>query len=428
MAELIPSGLDTQLVTMIAVFAGGLLLGVLLAMLVALRKQGHDKARIAALETQVKQEERLEAERDEAIELARERLAATFETLAGKSLQTSTQQFLQLARENLGGFQTRAEASFEAREKAIEDLVRPISEALKKTESQIHEIEKDRREAFGQIQQFLQHMGDTQVQLQTETARLVAALKRPEVRGQWGEISLKRLVELAGMTENCDFYEQEHHTGSEGAIRPDMIVRLPENRELIVDVKTPLDAYVEAVEATDESARQIALKRHARIVKDRIRELAGKEYWSQFRNSPEFVILFVPGDQFLAAALDQDSSLLEEALRQKIILATPTSFVALLKAVAYGWRQLALADNAERIRDLAEELYARVGTFTEHFARVGQQLDGSVEAFNKAVASLERRVLPGARKFVELGVQARKQIVDLEPIETGTRPVPAEEE
>ncbi|MEE9142857.1 MAG: DNA recombination protein RmuC, partial [Gammaproteobacteria bacterium] len=170
MAELIPSGLDTQLVTMIAVFAGGLLLGVLLAMLVALRKQGHDKARIAALETQVKQEERLEAERDEAIELARERLAATFETLAGKSLQTSTQQFLQLARENLGGFQTRAEASFEAREKAIEDLVRPISEALKKTESQIHEIEKDRREAFGQIQQFLQHMGDTQVQLQTETA------------------------------------------------------------------------------------------------------------------------------------------------------------------------------------------------------------------------------------------------------------------
>ncbi len=428
MAELIPSGLDTQLVTMIAVFAGGLLLGVLLAMLVALRKQGHDKARIAALETQVKQEERLEAERDEAIELARERLAATFETLAGKSLQTSTQQFLQLARENLGGFQTRAEASFEAREKAIEDLVRPISEALKKTESQIHEIEKDRREAFGQIQQFLQHMGDTQVQLQTETARLVAALKRPEVRGQWGEISLKRLVELAGMTENCDFYEQEHHTGNEGAIRPDMIVRLPENRELIVDVKTPLDAYVEAVEATDESARRIALKRHARIVKDRIRELAGKEYWSQFRNSPEFVILFVPGDQFLAAALDQDSSLLEEALRQKIILATPTSFVALLKAVAYGWRQLALADNAERIRDLAEELYARVGTFTEHFARVGQQLDGSVEAFNKAVASLERRVLPGARKFVELGVQARKQIADLEPIETGTRPVPAEEE
>ncbi len=259
--------------------------------------------------------------------------------------------------------------------------------------------------------------------LRTETRNLVKALRRPEVRGQWGEITLRRIAELAGMVEHCDFREQAHTTTQDGVIRPDMIVRLPDRGELVVDVKTPLDAYLEAVEAADDQARKLALQRHARNVSERVRELSTKAYWSQFDRSPEFVILFIPGDQFLSAALAEQPGLLEEALSQKVVLATPTSLVALLKAIAYGWRQLALADNAEEIRRLAEDLYTRVAAFSSHLSRLGKQLESSVKAYNSAVGSLERKVLPGARKFVELGVQARKPIETLTEVETAAREV-----
>ena len=271
-------------------------------------------------------------------------------------------------------------------------------------------------------------MSETQVALQAETRNLVNALRRPEVRGQWGELTLRRLAELAGMVEYCDFYEQENTETAEGRRRPDMIIRMPNGRELIVDVKTPLDAYLAAVEAGSEETRRAALKRHAENVRSRIRELALKSYWSQFEKSPEFVILFIPGDQFLEAALREHPQMLEEALHQKVILATPTSLVALLKAVAYGWRQVALEENAKKIQGLGEDLYQRLAAFTGHLSKLGRQLGSSVDAYNSAVGSLERNVLPGARKFREMGVSARKDIDELPSLDTGPRSVQLSED
>jgi DNA recombination protein RmuC len=225
-------------------------------------------------------------------------------------------------------------------------------------------------------------------------------------------------VELAGMVEHCDFQEQVQGTADDKIIRPDMIVRMPDRRELVVDVKTPLDAYLEAVESKDDVQHKLGMERHARNVREHIRKLASKSYWEQFSNSPDFVILFIPGDQFLSAALDEDPELIESALSQRIILATPTSFVALLKAVAYGWRQLALAGNAEEIRGLAEDLYGRLCVFVAHLNKVGRQLASSVDSYNRAVGSLERKVLPGARKFTELGIHPGKELESLEPLES----------
>jgi len=369
----------------------------------------------------VKDQESLRAEREAAFELAASRLQQSFGDVANRSLRVNSEAFLRLAKQNLGTQQEQARHALSEREKAVESLVKPIREALEKTERQIGELEKARSEAYGSITAQIAAMQASQQALQAETGNLVKALRRPEVRGQWGEITLRRLVELAGMVEHCDFVEQATGGSAGDRIRPDMVVRMPDDRELVVDVKTPLDAYLEAVEATDDRLRAAALARHERKVRERIRELAGKHYWSQFPRSPEFVILFIPGDQFLAAAMNENPDLLDEALRQKIILATPTSFVALLKAVAYGWRQLALAENAEEIRRLAVELHDRLATFGNHLNRVGRQLSGSVSAFNAAVGSLERSVLPGARKFTELGVHTRKSLDALEPVEELTR-------
>lgn len=343
--------------------------------------------------------------------------------MTSRALQENNQNFLQLAQENLGKFQLQAQSELEKREKAVETMVKPISEALKKTEEQIQLMEKERRQAYGSISQHLTHMAEAQQQLKSETQHLVNALRRPEVRGRWGELTLKRLAELAGMVDRCDFEEQVQVRAGNETLRPDMVVHLPDDRILVVDAKTPLDSYLTAMEAGTEEARSAALVQHARKVRERIRELAKKDYWSQFENSPEFVILFIPGDQFLSAALDQEPGLLEDALRQQVILATPTSFMALLKAVAYGWRQVALAENAAQIRDLATDLYQRLATFGEHLDRVGRSLGNSLDAYNKAVGSLERNVLPGARKFTELGVATKKSLPELNPLEQAPRRV-----
>ena len=348
-------------------------------------------------------------------------LEKNFKVLAGEALQRNNQAFLDLANQNLSRYQAEAKSELDKKQQSFEQLVKPINEALKKAEEQIREIEKERKESFGSIVSHLKHMAEGQQQLETETRNLVNALRRPEVRGRWGELTLKRLAELAGMVDRCDFYEQEQQAGEEGALRPDMVVRLPDNRTLVVDAKTPLDSYISAVEAGNAEQRDVHLVHHARKVRERIKELAGKRYWDQFKTSPDFVILFIPGDQFLSAALDREPGLIEEALRQKVMLATPTSFVALLKAVAYGWRQVALAENAEQIRELAETLYQRLATFAEHLQKVGGALENSVQHFNNAVGSLERQVLPSARRFTELGVHAKKNMPDLEPVETAPR-------
>jgi DNA recombination protein RmuC len=396
----------------------GLLLGGLIAWLVFRARQQKLAQAVATLQTRIKDQQTLQLERDAAFEAANSRLATAFSDLSNQSLKANSENFLRLAEQNLSAHQEKAKRELGDREQAVESLVKPIREALQQTQKQISDLEKARSEAYGSIRSQLESMQVSQKSLAQETQNLVNALRRPEVRGRWGEITLRRLVELAGMVEHCDFQEQVHTTAEDKTIRPDMIVRMPDQRELVVDVKTPLDAYLQAVEAKDDAQRKLGLERHARNVREHIRSLASKTYWEQFSRSPEFVILFIPGDQFLSAALNEDPDLIDSALSQQIILATPTSFVALLKAVAYGWRQLALADNAEEIRRLAEDLYGRLTAFVGHMNRVGKQLASSVEHYNRAVGSLERKVLPGARKFVELGIRPKKEIEQVEPLES----------
>lgn len=392
---------------LVALLAGGL--GWLLAHLRQQRK-------ITQLETM------LNVERKAAKDLGEE-LQRSFSALAADALKSSNEAFLQLAQETLKQHHIVARGELAQREKAVENLVLPIRQALEKTEQQIRQLEKERKEAYGSLHRHLESLTQTQQQLHNETRNLVQALRRPEVRGQWGELTLKRLVELAGLVEHCDFYEQENISTDDGRLRPDMIVRLPGGREIVVDVKTPLDAYLNAIEAGDDATRQQQLERHARNVRTRVRELAAKNYWDQFSRAPDFVVLFIPGEQFLSSALDFDRELLEDALEQKIILATPTTLVALLRAVAYGWRQEQLTENAEKIRAGGEALYKRLATFSEHLSRLGRSLDSTVSHFNKAVGSYDAKVLPGARKLAEMGVGGNKDAPEVEQVEKGVREI-----
>lgn len=408
------TNIDTELALIIGITAVvSALLGWLVATLLQQRK-------ITRLETT------LSLERQQA-EKSVQDLEHTFLNLSQQALKDSNKTFLQLAQESLKQFHIQARGDLDQKEKSIQNMIQPIRDALEKTEKQIHNIEKERKEAYGALHKHLETMVHTQAQLQSETQNLVKALRRPEVRGQWGELTLKRLAELAGMVEHCDFYEQQQVDTDEGRMRPDMIVRMPDRREIVVDAKTPLHAYLDAIDAKDDNQRRQYLDQHTRHVRERIRELASKKYWSQFKSSPDFVVLFIPGEQFLNVALETDRDLLEYALQQKIVLATPTSLVALLRAVAYGWRQEQLADNAEKIRDIGEEMYNRLVVFTDHLARLGNSLSSSVATYNKAVGSFTAKVLPGARKFNDLGIEAKKQVGAPEQIEQGLRQVENQE-
>ncbi|HLG53313.1 MAG TPA: DNA recombination protein RmuC [Steroidobacteraceae bacterium] len=376
---------------------------------------------LAVLGAQLRSEEALDLERTATLERAMEQLDRRFDDLAGRQLRENIENFLRLAKENLGQHQQMAQSTLKEREKAIETLVKPIQESLARTSEALREIEVERQRDFGSLRQHLTDMRETHSALQRETRNLVQALSKPQVRGQWGEIALRRLVELAGMTSHCDFEEQVHVVGEDGALRPDMVIHMPDDRDLVVDVKTPLDAYLQAVEASSDELRTVALRRHAQHVGERVRLLSSKNYAAQFERAPEFVVLFLPGDQFLSAALDQQPDLLESAMKSGVILATPSSFIALLKAVHYGWQNVRLAEGAEHIRRLAEDLYSRLGTFRNHLARLGSALENSVRAFNASIGSLERNVLPGARKFTELGVRGDKTIEELEAIEVAVR-------
>ena len=381
----------------------------------------------AQLETELDHERLRALEKQAALEQLNSQLKDTFNAMATEALNSNNEQFLRLAKESLGQFHIKAEGELEKREKAVENLVKPIRDALEKTEKQVERMESGRQQAHGALTKHLETMAESHRLLQSETRNLVQALRRPEVRGQWGELTLKRLAELAGMVEHCDFQEQASVQTDNGQQRPDMVVRMPDKREIIVDAKTPLDAYLSAVESVKDDERKTRLEQHARNVRARIRELSSKSYWQQFRHSPDFVVLFIPGDQFLSAALDVDHTLIEDALSQNVILATPTSFVALLRAIAYGWRQEVLAENAEVIREVGQDLYGRLATFAEHLSRLGRSLDSSVSAYNKAISSYDSRILPGAKKFTELGVTARKQPPRLEPVERSARHVEAPE-
>jgi len=378
---------------------------------------------VAVLNERLAAHRAVDTERDEILARAMERLDLRFQETAGRSLRDSSEHLLRLARENLSTHQQAADGALKEREQAIVGMIRPIQDALARTAETLREVESARQRDFGSLRQYLNDMRQSHAALQLETRNLVKALSKPQVRGQWGEITLRRLVELAGMTQHCDFEEQVHVTGTDRALRPDMVIHMPDGRDLVVDVKTPLDAYLSAVEATTDELRSQALRRHAQHVAERVRLLSSKNYSSQFPTAPQFVILFIPGDQFLSAALDEQPELLENAMSNGVILATPSSFVALLKAVHYGWQNVRLAEGAEHVRRLAEDLYARLSTFRGHLARVGSELDSSVRAFNAAVGSLERSVLPGARKFTELGIRSDRTLPELDQIETAVRPV-----
>lgn len=349
-------------------------------------------------------------------------LRDAFRALAAETLHANSEQFLRLAQENLQRHQQQARAELEQKEKSVEALVKPIAEALKRTTEHVEQLDRERRQSHGAITQHLRTMHETQVQLQTETRNLVNALRKPEVRGRYGEMSLRRLAELAGMVEHCDFFEQES-TGD--GLRPDVVVRMPGERELVIDAKTPISAYLDAIEATDDATRDAHLVRHVRHVRDQVQKLASKAYWNQFERNPDFVVMFIPGEQFLEPALKLAPELHDEALRQKVVIATPTSLVALLKVIAYGWEQQKLAENAEEICRHGAELHRRLATFAEHLDKLGRSLNSSVGAYNAAVGSFERQVIPGARRFPDMGIRSGKDIPVIDPLERLPRDVQA---
>lgn len=402
---------------------GGLIFLLIFAIIIKSRHAAALQLQNTELQLSLELERQHHGQLDQLLQQTQTQLANTFNQLSNEALTRNNSHFLKLAEENLKRFQSEAKADLNSREKAIEQLVKPINEALKQTHEQIQSIEKERKESVGSLKNTLELMSKGQQQLQSETQNLVQALRRPEVRGQWGEMTLRRLAELSGMVAHCDFFEQTHTTTETGAIRPDMIVRMPENRDIIVDAKTPLDAYLSAIQANDDATRMVEMKRHAQVIRSRVRELAKKNYWAEYTQSPEFVVLFIPGEQFLGAALEIDPTLLEDSMADNIILATPTNFIALLRAVSYGWKQLALAENAEKIRELGESLYSRLATFSGHLDTLGKNLNRSVDAYNKSVGSLERTVLPSGRKFVEMGIRAKRDIDELQPIEKQVREV-----
>ncbi len=355
------------------------------------------------------------------IEAMKTEMTDTFNALSSAALKSSSEDFLRLASEHLGKVVADTKGRLGEHQAALDGMIKPLHETLKRYDEQIRSIEESRHKAYGSLEEQLRTLASTQENLQRETSNLVSALRKPQVRGRWGEMQLRRVAELSGMSIHCDFTEQQSMDTEKGRIRPDMVVHLPMEREIVVDSKVSLEAYLDAVSASTEDERKAKMEKHAQQVRAHMNKLASKEYWNQFKQSPEFVVLFIPGESFLSAALDSDSTLIEDGIQRRVIIATPTTFIALLRAIAYGWRQEQVTKNAQEISELGRQLYERMHILVQHFANVGSNLEKAIGSYNKAVGSMETRILPSVRKFKELGVTGADEIPVIDQIDQKAR-------
>jgi DNA recombination protein RmuC len=397
-------------------------LGVLAEELSALRVREGDLA------ARMEEERKSALEKQALLEDLQAKLQDTFKALSANALKDNNTSFVELAKAHLSNFQEAAKGDLELRQKNIEGLVKPIKDSLTLVDTRIQEMEKSRQNAYVELSQQVKFLASDQVDLKKETRKLVDALRRPTVRGRWGEMQLRRVVELAGMINYCDFTEQASVTTEDGRLRPDMIVRLPGGKNVVVDAKAPLEAYLNAYESQDEDARKQNMLSHARQIRDHMAKLGQKSYCEHLKPTPEFVVMFLPGEIFFSSALEYDPSLIEVGVKQNVIVASPTTLIALLKAVSYGWQQEKVAESAQQVSELGRELYKRIVTLAEHFARVGKGLTGAVDAYNKTVSSLESRVLVQARRFKELAAAPEKDLPVLDPLEVTAREVEVGEE
>ncbi|RPI60786.1 MAG: DNA recombination protein RmuC [Planctomycetaceae bacterium] len=360
------------------------------------------------------------------LDSAQARLSETFKALSGEALKSNNQAFIELADKSFKAAIAEARGDIGKRQEAIDSLIKPLAGSLERYEQQIKAMEQARAAAYGALNEQLKNMTTTQQQLQKETGNLVTALRTPQVRGRWGEMTLRRVVELAGMSEHCDYAEQVSVDSEEGKLRPDMVIHLHGDRRIVVDSKVSLEAYLKAISAQTEEERNQHLTQHAVQIRTHMQQLAGKQYWSQFEHTPELVVMFIPGESFFAAALDCDQSLLESGMQKRVVLATPTTLITLLWAVALGWRQDQMAENATAICELGRDLFERIRVLSSHIVKVGVNLRQTADSYNKAVGSMESRVMPSVRKFQELGAAGGEGIEVIEPLDVAIRKLNAE--